>query len=282
MPALGEINQLTITHNSPHGMYLDGGEYGPILLPHRYVPMNATVGSDVEVFLYRDSEDRLIATTEKPLAMVDEFAFLKVVDYKPNVGAFLDLGISKHLLLPRSEQRGNVRIGDRIIVYIGLDDKTDRLVATMWIDDYLNSTAPRYEEGESVNLLISSETPLGYNAIIENSHLGLLYHSDLNARLTIGQQLRGFVKTVRPDGKIDLKLDSSGYQRIGPLAQTILAKLQANGGRLEIDDSSPPEAIRHTLGVSKKAFKQALGLLLRENRIRFAKQGIELAQDSKH
>lgn len=281
MPAIGEYNQLTITENSLHGMYLDGGEYGPILLPHRYVPMNAAIGSEVEVFLYRDSEDRLIATTEKPLAMVDEFAFLKVVDYKPNVGAFLDLGLAKHLLLPRREQRGNVRIGDRVVVYIGLDPMTDRLVASMRIDEYLNPTPPRYEEGQPVNLLIYSETPLGYKAIIENAHDGLLYHNDLNARLTVGQRLRGFVNTVRPDGKIDLKLDPAGYQRIGPLAEEILTKLRAHQGRLELDDSSPPEAIRHTFGVSKKAFKQAIGLLLRQKRIRFAKGGIELTGDAK-
>lgn len=280
MPALGELNLLTITRSTPNGMYLDGGQYGDILLPNRYVPLHAEIGIEIEVFLYRDSEDRLIATTETPLAMVDEFAFLKVIDYKPNVGAFLDLGISKHLLLPLSEQKGHLRVGDRIIVHIYLDDYTDRLVATMRLDHYLNQTKPRYTEDQTVNLLIANETPLGYNAIIENSHFGLLYHSDLNARLTIGQRLKGHIHSIRPDGKIDLKLDSSGYQRIEPLAQQILEKLQTNQGRLELDDSSPPEAIRYTFGVSKKAFKQAIGQLLRQQRIRFVNQGIELTQES--
>jgi predicted RNA-binding protein (virulence factor B family) len=280
MPAIGEINLLRVVRDSPYGLYLDGGQYGEVLLPQRFVPSRTVPGSEIEVFLYRDSEDRLVATTETPIAFVDEFAFLKVVDYKPGVGAFLDFGVSKHLLLPISEQKGHVAPGDRVVVYIKLDDYTDRLVATMRLDRHLNQTRPRYQEGQEVNLLIASETPLGYNAIVENAHRGLLYHSDLNARLQIGQRMQGFVTTVRADDKIDLKLDASGYRRIDPLADQILAKLDANQGRLEFDDSSPPEAIRFAFGVSKKAFKQALGQLLKQNKIRFSDGGIDLISRS--
>ncbi|TLD71184.1 GntR family transcriptional regulator [Phragmitibacter flavus] len=280
MPAIGENNLLRVVRDSPYGLYLDGGQYGEILLPQRFVPTNSVPGGELEVFLYRDSEDRLVATTETPVAFVDEFAFLKIVDYKTGVGAFLDFGVAKHLLLPISEQKGHVAPGDRVVVYIKLDDYTDRLVATMRLDRHLNHTKPRYAEGQTVNVLIAGETPLGYNAIVENAHRGLLYHSDLNANLQIGQRLKAFVTTVRPDDKIDLKLDAAGYTRIEPLADQILKKLEANGGRLEFDDSSPPEAIRFTFGVSKKAFKQALGQLLRQNKIGFSENGINLIRAS--
>lgn len=276
MPAIGELNILQIVRNAPQGVYLDGGQYGEILLPHRYVPRDATPGGELEIFLYRDSEDRLVATTETPLAYVDEFAFLKVVDYRPNVGAFLDLGLSKHLLLPLSEQKGHVAPGDRVVVFVKLDQRTDRLIATMRLDAHLNLSKPRYEEGRQVNLLIYEETPLGYKAIIENAHSGLLYHSDLNASLHYGQKLTGFIHAIRADGKIDLKLDQPGYQRITPLADQILAKLETSGGRLLLNDDSPPEAIRHAFGVSKKAFKQALGQLYKQKRIVLDDSGIRL------
>jgi len=276
MPAIGEINLLTVVRDSPHGFYLDGGQYGEILLPHKLAPEGAKLGGELEVFLYRDSEDRLIATTEAPLAGVDEYAFLKVVDYKPGVGAFLDFGLSKHLLLPLREQKGHVAKGERIVVFIMLDDHTDRLVASMRLERHLSKAKPRYEEGQAVQLLIVGETPLGYNAIVENRHKGLLYHNELNAKLQTGQQLEGFVKSIRDDDKIDLKLDPSGYERITSLAENILYALEQEGGRLNLDDDSPPEAIRHAFGVSKKAFKQAVGQLLKESRICFADQGIEL------
>lgn len=268
MPAIGENNILSIVRDSPNGLYLDGGQYGEILLPKRYVTDVVGIGEELEVFLYRDSEDRLVATTEKPYAFVDEFACLKVAGYKPNVGAFLDMGLSKDLLLPLAEQKGHVAPGDRVVVYITLDEHTDRLVASMRVDRFLSKAKPRYQEGQAVKVLVYAESDLGYNVIVENAHRGLLYHTALNARLSIGQELTAYIQSIRPDGKIDLKLDQAGYSRISPLAEQIIEKLTASeSGRLDLSDESPPEAIRYAFGVSKKAFKQAVGMLLKQGRI---------------
>ncbi|HSJ03212.1 MAG: S1 RNA-binding domain-containing protein [Verrucomicrobium sp.] len=276
MAEIGKTNILRVVRQSAQGLYLDGGDLGEILLPKRYAPPSSIPGSDIEVFIYSDSEDRLIATTETPLAKVGDFAFLKVLSFNHRIGAFLDMGLSKDLLLPMSEQDGHVAPGDRIIVHVVLDERSDRIVATMKINRHLNRTKALYADDEAVELLITGETPLGYNAIVENAHWGLLYHSDLNAALQTGQKLRGFIKTVRPDGKIDLRLDASGYQRISPLTQKILEALKKGNGRIDLDDQSPPEAIRYAFGVSKKSFKQAIGALLRERRIRFERGGVHL------
>lgn len=279
MAEIGKFNFLRVVRQASQGLYLDGGAYGEILLPRRYAPPSAIPGSDLEVFIYSDSEDRLVATTETPYAVVGEFACLKVLGFNHRIGAFLDLGLSKDLLLPMSEQNGHVAPGDRIIVHLMLDERSDRLVATMKLNRHINRTKPLYQDGEAVDLLITDETPLGFNAIVENAHWGLLYHSDLNAALQPGQRMKGFVKTVRPDGKIDLRLDDTGYQRISPLTQKILDKLKESGGHLDLDDSSPPEAIRYAFGVSKKSFKQAIGALLRERRIRFERGGVQLVEE---
>lgn len=276
MAAIGQFNLLRVVRQASHGLYLDGGAHGEILLPRRYAPPSAVPGSDVEVFVYSDSEDRLVATTETPLATVGEFACLRVLGFNTKIGAFLDLGLSKDLLLPMSEQSGHVSPGDDIVVYITLDERSDRMIASMKLSRHLDRTPPLYKDGEAVELMVLDESPLGYNAVINHAHRGLLYHTDLNIPLRIGQKLDGFVKTVRPDGKIDLRLDDTGYQRISPLTQKILDRLTTQNGRLDLDDSSPPEAIRAAFGVSKKAFKQAVGALFRERRIRFEKGGIQL------
>lgn len=280
MSLIGTISRLRVLRQTPQGVYLDGEELGEILLPRRYVPPSTVPGSEVEAFVYSDSEDRLVATTEKPFALANQFAFLKVLSFNPRIGAFLDLGLSKDLLLPMSEQEGHVSPGDRIVVFVMLDERSDRIVASMKLNRHLNRTPALYRDDEPVDLLITGETPLGYNAIVENSHWGLLYHTDLNASLETGQRLRGYIRTVRPDGKIDLRLDASGYQRISPVTQQILDALKKGGGRIELDDQSPPEAIRFTFGTSKKAFKQAVGALFRERRIRFENGGICLNEES--
>jgi predicted RNA-binding protein (virulence factor B family) len=280
MAILGKRNLLSVIRESAPGLYLDGGELGEILLPGRYIPKNLAQKEKLDVFVYRDSEDRLVATTETPLAMVGEFAYLKVVNVHPQVGAFLDWGLAKDLLIPFREQEFPLRVGDRVIVGVCLDVKTNRILATTRLNRHLNRETPAYRDGQPVNLLVTSKTPLGYNAIVDNAHRGLLYHSNLATPLTTGQKLKGFVRAVRPGGKIDLSLDAAGYKRVAPLTNQIIEALERNGGQLAFDDDSSPAAIRETFGVSKKAFKQALGKLYKARRIRFEKPGIQLLENS--
>jgi len=280
MAIIGKRNSLSIVRASTPGLYLDGGELGEILLPARYVPRDLPPKVLLDVFIYLDSEDRLVATTEIPLAMVGEFACLKVVALNPRVGAFLHWGLAKDLLLPFREQEIPVRPGQQVVAYVYLDEKSKRIVASTRLRRHLSHDTPSYRDGEQVNLLITGRTPLGYNAIVENAHRGLLYHDNLSAPLETGQRIKGFVRTIHPGGKIDLRLDATGYKRVAPLKDQIIQALEKNGDRLEFDDDSSPESIRKNFGVSKNAFKQALGALYKSRRIRFAKPGIELLDNS--
>ncbi len=280
MAILGKRNLLSVIRESSPGLYLDGGELGEILLPGRYIPKNLAQGQKLDVFVYRDSEDRLVATTETPNAMVGEFAWLKVISLHPQVGAFLDWGLAKDLLLPFREQEFPLRSGDWAIVYVCVDLKTNRILASTRLNRHLNREPADYRDGQPVNLLVTGKTPLGYNAIVENAHRGLLYHSQINIPLRLGQKLNGFVRTMHAGGKIDLSLDAAGYKRIAPLTDQIVAALQTGGGKLGFDDDSSPVAIRRAFGVSKKAFKQALGKLYKTRRIIFLKPGIALCENA--
>lgn len=278
MAIIGKRNRLTVLKSAPPGFYLEGGTHGELLLPGALIPEGAKVGDVLDVFLYRDSEDRLVTTTETPHAEIGEFAYLRVVSVAPRIGVFLDWGLSKDLLLPiRELKQGGVERGDWIMVYVMLDTKTDRIVASARINRHLNTTPPVYGEGEKVRLLITGETPLGYNAIVNNAHRGLLYHSDLSSPLGVGQKLDGYVSAMREDGKIDLRLDRAGYQRIDSNTKKVMDVLTAKGGRLPFNDDSSPEEIRAAFGMSKKAFKQAIGSLFKERSIVIAKHGIRLA-----
>jgi predicted RNA-binding protein (virulence factor B family) len=279
MAILGKRNLLSVIRESSPGLYLDGGELGEILLPGRYIPAKLAQGQKLDVFVYRDSEDRLVATTETPNAMVGEFAYLKVINVHPQVGAFLDWGLAKDLLVPFREQEFPLRVGDSAVVYVCVDLKTNRILASTRLNRHLNREPPAYRDGQPVNLLVTGKTPLGYNAIVENAHRGLLYHSQLAAPLRPGQKLNGFVRTVRAGGKIDLSLDAAGYKRVAPLTTQIVEALERGGGRLDFDDDSSPAAIRQAFGVSKKAFKQALGRLYKTRRITFLKPGIQLLEN---
>ena len=280
MAIIGKRNTLTVVRGSSPGVYLDGGEHGDILLPNRYVPRRVSPGDQLEVFVYRDSEDRLVATTEIPRATVGEVATLKVVGVNHQIGAFLDWGLAKDLLLPFREQTGPVRVGQDVVVRIYLDPHTQRIVASMKLDRNSPLEKPHFRPGEKVDFVITARTPLGYKALVAGAHPGLLYHEGISASVAIGQTCHGFVRAVRPDGKMDLSLDQAGFQRVAPLALRIVSALQRQSGRLGLDDNSSPEAIRAAFGVSKKAFKQALGTLYKARRIRFSKPGIELLDNS--
>ncbi len=280
MVSIGKRNTLTVLRDSTVGIYLDAGERGEILLPNRYVPRRFAQGDRLDVFVYRDSEDRLVATTETPRATVGEVATLKVVSINARVGAFLDWGLAKDLLLPFREQRGPVRVGQNVVVRIYLDEKTQRIAASMKLNQDSAIEPPDYMKGQPVEFLICEKTGLGYKALVEGAHPGMLYHEGISTPVAIGQKLKGFVRSVRPDGKIDLSLEPTGHRRVAPLALRIVETLRRSGGRLGFYDDSSPEAIRQAFGASKKAFKQALGTLYKARRIRFSKPGIELLDNT--
>jgi uncharacterized protein len=278
MAILGKRNQLTVLKSATPGFYLDGGPLGELLLPGALIPPGAKVGDTLDVFLYRDSEDRLVTTTETPYAQVGEFAYLRVISVTPRLGVFLDWGLSKDLFLPiREIKQEGIQQGDWLVVFVMLDEKTNRIVASMRLKRHLSTQLPTYAEGQEVNLLITSESPLGYNAIVENAHIGLLYQSDLGSPLGIGLRVDGFVRAVRDDGKIDLSLDRAGHQRIEPNTGVVIEALTKAGGRLPFHDNSTPEEIRAAFGLSKKAFKQAIGSLFKDRRIVITQHGIRLA-----
>lgn len=280
MATIGRRNRLSIERSSGPGLYLNGGEQGEILLPGRYIPADVKPGDKLDVFVYLDSEDRLVATTEIPKAMVGEFACLKVVGINPRAGAFLDWGLAKDLLLPFPEQEKPVHVGKTVAVYVYLDAPSKRIVASARLRQHLNRSGDTYQEKQPVNLLIIAQTPLGYNAIVNNDRLGLLYHDSVGVPLTIGQRMKGFVRAVRPDGKLDLSLDQAGYSRVLPLKLRIVSALKDNGGQLKFDDDTDPLVIREKFQCSKKAFKQALGALYKSCRIEFTNPGIRLLDNT--
>jgi predicted RNA-binding protein (virulence factor B family) len=267
MALLGKINILTVLKDAPPGLYLDGGDLGEILLPGDSIPPGAGPDDELQVFLYRDSEDRLVATTHDPLACVGDFAALKVKQVHPTIGAFLDWGLNKDLLLPMREQERRVHKGDIVVVFVFIDEVSQRIIATTRWRDHLSATPPNYSEGAPVSLLIAGESPLGYNAIVDNTHVGLLFRSELGSALQVGDKCKGYVRNVRPDGKLDLGLDPEGYQRIAPLADRILTALRSQDSKLPVHEGSSPEDIRAAFQTSKKAFKQAIGNLYRQRLI---------------
>jgi predicted RNA-binding protein (virulence factor B family) len=267
MALLGKINILTVLKDAPPGLYLDGGDLGEILLPGDSIPPGAGPDDELQVFLYRDSEDRLVATTHDPLACVGDFAALRVKQIHPTIGAFLDWGLNKDLLLPMREQERRIHKGDIVVVFVFIDEVSQRIIATTRWRDHLSATPPNYSEGAPVSLLIAGESPLGYNAIVDNAHVGLLFRSELGSPLKVGDKCKGYVRNVRPDGKIDLGLDPEGYQRIAPLADRILTALRSKEGKLPVHEGSSPEDIRAAFQTSKKAFKQAIGNLYRQRLI---------------
>jgi predicted RNA-binding protein (virulence factor B family) len=276
MSILGKRAFLSVVRQAAPGFYLDGGPLGEILLPGRSAPGGVQPGESVDVFVYRDSEDRLVATTRTPLAMVGEVAWLRVLSHHHSMGAFLDWGLEKDLLLPRREYAGGVHPGGHALVFVTVDERSNRIVATCRINRHLNLSAPTYGKGQAVKLIVESETLLGYRVVVNHAHAGLLYRTELAGPLAIGQSLDGFVRTVRVDGKIDVGLDPAGADRILPFSEQILRALEKAGGHLPYHDGSPPEAIRNAFGMSKKAFKQAIGGLFRQRLIVIESDGIRV------
>ncbi len=276
MASIGTINELEVVKTVDFGVYLDGGSHGEILLPKRYVPENSQPGDRLEVFIYLDSEDRLVATTEQPLAMVGEFALLKVIEIA-SVGAFLDWGLPKDLLVPFREQQVKMEKGKSYLVYVYLDHESQRIVATSKLDKCLGNIPADYETGEEVDLIIADKTVLGYKAIVDNSHWGILYYNEVFQPLRLGEKLKGYIKQVREDEKIDLRLDKPGYEKIDSISRQILDQLKDAKGFLPYNDRTDADIIVQKFRISKKNFKKAIGSLYKQRLINIEENGIRLA-----
>ncbi len=273
---IGKYVTLKVVKEVDFGLYLDGGEeYGEILLPIRYVPPGLKPDDELEVFIYLDSEDRVIATTEEPYATVGEIAYLEAVSVN-KTGAFLDWGLMKDLMVPYREQAERMKEGEKYVVYIYLDDESRRIVATSKLNSVLDNLMPEYEEGEEVDLMVIDKTDLGYKVAVNNAHSGMLYHNELFKPIKIGDKCKGFIKKVREDDKLDITLEKPGYEKIDGLAGEILEKLKAKGGQLEVSDKSPAELIYKVFGTSKKNFKKAIGTLYKQRIIEITKDNIKL------
>ncbi|MBQ7941296.1 MAG: GntR family transcriptional regulator [Muribaculaceae bacterium] len=273
MLQIGKINELVVTHRVDFGLYLDGGEEGEILLPLRYTTRDMKPGDKISVFIYRDSEDRLIATTEEPYAKVGEFAFLRVKATN-DIGAFLDWGLPKDLLVPYREQKVRMQPGRSYTVYVYLDDETQRIVASAKLNKFLDNKIPDIKPGDEVKARIYQETELGYKVIVNDLFSGLIYHNQVFCDVNIGELHYATVNTVRPDGKIDLILGKSTRNRITDLADDILDYLDECNGYIPLSDSSSPEKIKETFQCSKKDFKKAIGLLFKAKQIIIEQDGI--------
>ena len=260
---LGDFNDLEIAREVSIGFYLTSDD-GDLLLPEKYRPVGAHVGDVIRVFVYRDSEDRLIATTLEPLAVVDSFAALSVRDVGAP-GAFLDWGLEKDLLLPHANQRHDVRVGERVLVHVYLDEATDRLVASAKWQQFLSPEPFVGAVGETVQVLIGEETPLGYSVIVNGTHAGLLYSNEVFRPLRVGELLPGHLRLIRPDGKLDVRLGQASYNEVETAARLVLAALRARpDGRLPLGDKSLADDVYRRLGMSKKVFKKALGSLYKQ------------------
>ena len=272
---IGNYNTLKIIKILSFGAYLDGGGGKEILLPTRYVPDGAKVGEEVEVFIYHDNEGRLIATTLRPKAVVGEFAFMQVKSVN-TTGAFLDWGLMKDLLVPYKEQKLTMREGKWYLVYVRLDHVTGRIMASARIEKFLNNVPPKYEFNQEVDLLVADDTEIGYKVIVNNLHWGMVYHNQVFQRLEKGEHLKGYVKEIREDDKLDISLAPLGYQKVDGIAQTILHALQMQNGFLPVHDKSDPDVIYSLFRCSKKAFKQAIGALYKQHLIHIEPEGIRL------
>ena len=274
---IGKYNSLRVVKELDFGIYLDGEEQGEILMPKRYVPANSNIDDTIEAFIYFDSEDRIIATTEKPYATVGQFAYLKVVSVN-NVGAFLDWGLPKDLLVPFREQKVTMEEGKSYIVYIYVDYASKRIAASAKLDKHLDNLPPKYQINEEVDLLIHSQTDIGFKAIINNLHWGILYKNEVFSHLQKGQKIKGYIKKIREDEKIDLYLQLPGYDKVDEITEFILEKLRSNNGIINVSDKSPAEEIYDIFKISKKNFKKAIGALYRERKISIGDSSIALSR----
>jgi predicted RNA-binding protein (virulence factor B family) len=283
MISIGEYNELVAFQQVDAGMFLitkdadtDAEDLEKVLLPNAYLPRDLSLGDSIEVFIYLDSEDRIIATNLTPKVTLGNFSYLYVKEVN-SVGAFLDMGLAKDLLVPYRQQASDMLEGKSYLVYMYLDETTKRLIASSKVNRFLNNDNVEIMEGEEVDLIVANQTNLGYNVIVNKQHKGLVFKSAIFQELHTGDELKGFVKTIREDNKLDIVLQQEGVSSIEPNAQTILDYLKANEGSSKITDKSAPEDIYSTFGLSKKAFKRALGALYKKRLVKLSKELTELA-----
>lgn len=274
MVQAGAFNILKVIRKTDFGVYLDDGADG-ILLPKRFVPANTTIGDDLKVFVYHDSENRIIATTQSPKGVLGDIVILRVVSITPH-GAFLDWGLMKDLFVPRSQQLMGMRTGGDYLVKIYLDEQTGRVVATEKIEAFLSNDPLTVKELDMVDLVVYRRTDIGYVVIINNLHTGVLHFNEIYRNINIGDKFQGYVKTIRPENKIDVVAGRPGYKRVEDETEKLIRLLQENNGYLPYNDKSAPDDIYEFFGMSKKTFKMTTGALYKQGKISFAKEGILL------
>jgi uncharacterized protein len=284
MLKIGKYNNLTILRDTKVGLFLGNPETDPegihdVLLPNKYVPKEFEIGEEIIVFVYLDHEQRPVATTLEPYILLNEFALLRV-NYINQVGAFMDWGMEKDILVPFKEQARPMEKGKRYLVYLYMDEKTNRLVASSKTNQFLSNEELTVEKNEEVDLIVSHITEIGINVIINEKHKGLLYKDEVyDDSIRTGDRMRGFIKNIRPDHKIDVSLQKLGYESIEPNADKILDELRASRGFLRLNDNSHPEDIKTVLKMSKKTFKKAIGALYKEKLIEIKEDGIYLVKE---
>ena len=275
---LGAFNRLTIAKEVDFGLYLDGGDEGEILLPRRYVPTTYKIGDEIDVFLYLDQDERLVATTEQPLAQVGDFAYLEC-SWVNEYGAFLNWGLMKDLFCPFREQKKRMEIGSSYIVYVTIDEESYRMMASAKVEHFLSKDKPPYKAGDEVQILVWQKTDLGFKAIIDNAYAGLIYRDQIFKYVHTGDRMKAYVANVRPDGKIDLTLQHTGRQQTLDFSETLLTYLHEHGGSCDLGDKSDAEEIKARFEVSKKVYKKAIGDLYRRRLITISDGGIHLVEE---
>ena len=274
---IGHYNTLKIARETKVGLFLTDGK-DDVLLPLKYFPTEYNIGDELIVFVYLDHEERPVATTLEPYILMDEFGLLRV-NYVNNIGAFLDWGLEKDLFVPFREQARPMEKGKRYLVCAYIDEKTNRIVASSKTNQFLNNENVTLQVGDEVDLIISHITDVGINVIINDQHKGLLYKDQVYDDIRTGDRMEGYIKTIRPDNKIDVTLQKTGYQNIEPNAQKIVDELKASRGFLRLNDNSDPEDIKTVLKMSKKTFKKAIGLLYKDKQIELKEDGIYLIKE---
>ena len=277
MIKIGEYNTLEIIRETDQGLYIADEEGNEVLLPNRYVPETFQIWDKLEVFVYLDNEERPVAVTDKPYVKVNEFAVLRCNQVTSH-GAFLDWGLLKELFCPFKEQAFKMKAGGWYLVYCYIDDETGRLVASSKTNRFLDNKKLTVKSFEEVDLIVSHPSEIGMNVIVNEKHAGLIFKEDLFKDLSIGDRLKGYVKKIRPDNKLDIGLGKVGYRNIEPSAESIIQKLNYNSGYLNLTDKSNPEAIKETVQMSKKSFKKAIGTLYKQRLIEIKDDGIYLVK----
>ncbi|MBA3680007.1 MAG: GntR family transcriptional regulator [Bacteroidetes bacterium] len=275
---IGKINSLKVLRETEVGLYLGDEDKNDVLLPISYVKEKYKVGQELEVFVYPDADGKAIATTSKPYIGINEFAYLRVVSVN-DIGAFLDWGIEKDLLVPFNEQKHKLSEDNFYVVFVYLDEVTNRIVASTKIDKFINNDNLDLKETEEVDLIVYEESPLGFSCIINGQHKGLIYHNDIYKEVEIGDEMKGFVKTIREDKLIDISFQKSGFKNVLDSTEVVMEYLEKNNGFVDLHDKSTPEEISIRLSMSKATFKKAIGILYRHRRILIKPEGIYIAKE---